>query len=68
MGARLIALRPSPVGLLRRALSACWLRYRIREAIKDEEALQRQIKHDTKQADAYRGAIEAMRVELAHLE
>ena len=65
---RLIALRPSPLALLRRALSACWLRYRIREAIKDEAALQRQIKHDTKQADAYRGAIEAMRCELARLE
>ena len=68
MNSRLIALRPSPLALLRRALSACWLRYRIREAIKDESALQRQIAHDTKQAAAYRGAIEAMRCELALLE
>lgn len=68
MTQRLIALRPSPLALLRRALSVCWLRYRIREAIKDERALQRQIAHDTKQADAYRGAIEAMRCELALLE
>lgn len=65
---RLIALRPSPLALLRRAVASCWLRYRIREAEKDEQRLQRQIEHDTKQAAIYRGAIEAMRCELARLE
>lgn len=68
MTQRLIALRPSPLALLSRAIRAAWKRKRIAWAEADERALQRQIEHDTKQAAVYRGAIEAMRVELAHLE
>ncbi|WP_165349635.1 hypothetical protein [Methylibium sp. Pch-M] len=65
---RLIALRPSPLQLLNRWVRCAYISWRIREAEKDERALQRQIAHDKKQADVYRGAIEAMRCELAAVE
>ena len=68
MSARAIAIRPPLLALLRREVRCAYIRWRIREAEKDAQRLQEQMRRDAAQAEVFTSSIEAWRVLHAQVE